>query len=62
VGLVLLLFLQFGLPELTKSSTPPSGVKIAFPWLAVVGAGTTFLAGWVTSWLVPRSVVEGVAS
>jgi SSS family solute:Na+ symporter len=62
VGLVLLLFLQFGLPELTKTPNLPMGVKIAFPWLAVVGAGTTFLAGWAISWFVPRSVVEGVAS
>jgi Na+/proline symporter len=62
VGLLLLLFLQFGLPELTKTSTAPNGVRIAFPWLAVVGAGTTFVTGWAISWLIPRSALEGTAS
>jgi len=61
-GLGLLLFLQFGLPVLTKTPELPAGVRVAFPWLAVVGAGSTFLTGWLISWFVPQSAGEGVAS
>jgi hypothetical protein len=50
--------LQFGLPPLTKATVPPDGFKIAFPWLAVVGTGTTFVAGWIASWLTPQRVVS----
>src|SRR6185436_15615827 len=35
VGLVLLLFLQFGLPVLTKTPSLPTGIRVAFPWLAL---------------------------
>jgi SSS family transporter len=49
VGLALLLFLQFGLPAVTATQDLPVGVRVAFPWLAVIGAGTTFLAGWIVS-------------
>jgi SSS family transporter len=58
VGLALLLFLQFGLPALTASQELPGGVRVAFPWLAVIGAGTTFLAGWIVSWIAPRKTHE----
>jgi SSS family transporter len=53
IGLALLLFLQFGLPTLTATEELPGGVRVAFPWLAVIGAGTTFLTGWIVSWLAP---------
>jgi Na+(H+)/acetate symporter ActP len=54
IGLALLLFLQFGLPLLTATENLPSGFKLAFPWLAVIGAGTTFVAGYITSFIAPR--------
>lgn len=62
IGLGLLLFLQFGLPPLTATETLPNGIKVAFPWLAVIGAGTTFLVGGAVSWLFPAPTSKGVAS
>ena len=56
VGLAVLLFLQFGLPRMTKSVDLPGGYVIAFPWLAVIGAGVTFAAGWIFSWLEPAPI------
>lgn len=53
-GMAVLLFLQFGLPRYTVSQDYPKGIIVAFPWLAVIGAGTTFAAGWLAS-LVGRS-------
>jgi hypothetical protein len=57
VGLVLLLFLQFGVPKMTITEALPTGFRLAFPWLAVVGAGTTFLVGCIVSLFVPHRVV-----
>jgi SSS family transporter len=54
VGLVLLLFLQFGLPVLTATASQPAGIRVAFPWLAVIGAGSTFFAGWIVSLVIPH--------
>jgi len=55
-GLVLLLFLLFGLPPLTVSPPDlPKGIKVAFPWFAVIGAGSTFVVGYLTSVLIPPS-------
>lgn len=62
VGLALLLFLQFVMPGLTASPERLAGVKVAFPWLAVIGAGTTFFAGWVVSWFFPLRASEGALS
>jgi SSS family solute:Na+ symporter len=62
VGLALLLFLQFGLPAMTATTALPGGVRVAFPWLAVIGAGTTFFAGWIVSWFVPLRASEGASS
>jgi Na+/proline symporter len=60
-GLCLLLWLHFGLPNVTKSESLPNGFKVAFPWLPVIGATTTFLTGWIVSWFVPaRRLEEGV--
>jgi len=56
VGLAVLLFLQFGLPLATKTESMKDGIAVAFPWLAVIGAGTTFMAGWIASWLQPASI------
>jgi len=53
-ALALLLFLQFGLPVLTATDKLPTGIKIAFPWLSVIGSGTTFMVGYVTSLIAPQ--------
>jgi Na+/proline symporter len=58
IGLVLLLFLQFGLPAMTATTSQPAGVRVAFPWLAVVGAGSTFLAGWLISLIIPHRLAS----
>jgi solute:Na+ symporter, SSS family len=58
VGLGLLLFLQFGLPALTATPSQPGGVRVAFPWLAVIGAGSTWFTGWIVSLLVPHRLNE----
>lgn len=46
-GLVVLLFVQFGLPRWNA--------KVAFPWFALIGASTTFAAGWLVSRFTTRS-------
>lgn len=46
-GLVVLLLLQFGLPALGYA-------RIAWPWLALCGASTTFAGGCLCSRLMPR--------
>jgi Na+/proline symporter len=55
-ALVLLLFLQFGLPMLTATTELPKGISVAFPWLAVIGAGSTFIVGYLTSLLLPSPI------
>jgi len=57
-SLILLLFLQFGLPELTKTPELKDGIKVAFPWLAVIGAGTTFLVGYAVSFIAPQGAAS----
>jgi Na+/proline symporter len=57
VGLVLLLLLQFGLPVWTATAEQP-GFKVAFPWLAVVGAGATFIAGGLVSLVLPQRIAS----
>jgi hypothetical protein len=57
IGLFLLLFLQFGLPVMTATESQPAGFRVAFPWLAVIGAGSTFLAGLIISLLLPHRVI-----
>ena len=42
VGAGALLSIQFGLPCW--------GIQVAWPWYALIGAGTTFGAGWFASW------------
>jgi SSS family solute:Na+ symporter len=60
VGLAILLFVKFGLPVVTRSESVPGGFEIAFPWLAVIGAGGTFGAGWLVSWFEPaRAAPQG---
>ena len=44
-GLAVLLVVQFGLPKW--------GISIAFPWLALIGASTTFTVGWLISLPLP---------
>jgi len=47
-GLGMLSSVQFGLPWF--------GYKVAFPWLALIGASTTFAVGYLMSWVWPRQV------
>jgi SSS family transporter len=58
VGLVILLFLQFALPPITSTPELPGGFKIAFPWLAVIGSGTTFIAGYLHSFIFPQGTAS----
>ncbi|HUE74111.1 MAG TPA: sodium:solute symporter [Pirellulaceae bacterium] len=61
VGLGVLSFVQFGVPWLIEQQYLAADFKVAFPWLALIGASATFLAGWIVSWFVPdRSREEGV--
>lgn len=48
VGLVTLLLIQFRLPNLNP------GIHIAWPWLALIGASTTFAAAQIASLFFPR--------
>lgn len=56
VGLAVLLFVQFGLPQFE--------LKVAFPWLSLIGATATFLAGVLASPFFPShpSATEKVPS
>ncbi len=47
-SLALLCVIQFVLPMWE--------IKVAFPWLAVVGSGTALLVGWLVSLVFPRQV------
>jgi solute:Na+ symporter, SSS family len=53
VGLCVLAFVQFGLPLLAAYKYVPPETKVGYPWLALIGAGTTFLVGWLTSLFHP---------
>jgi solute:Na+ symporter, SSS family len=48
-GLTVLLLIQFVLPELTRSATLDSGVRVAWPWFALIGSSVTFFVGWALS-------------
>jgi len=52
-GLSVLLTIQFGLPLLTRGNYLSADIKVGFPWLALIGGGTTLLVGWLTSYLHP---------
>jgi SSS family transporter len=54
VGLLVLLFVQFGIPALAERKYLPEGLRIAFPWFALIGAGTTFVSGTIISWMIPK--------
>jgi SSS family transporter len=58
-GLVVLLVAQFGVPELAKYNYLPPGMKVGFPWFALIGSATTFLVGLIASYLHP---VRGAAT
>ena len=61
-GLVVLLAVQFGLPILAAYQVIPPEIKVGYPWLALIGAGTTFLVGWLLSKLrpAPASSAAGI--
>lgn len=46
VGLAVLLFVQFVAPHWN--------IKVAWPWFALIGASTTFVVGWLASFVAPR--------
>ena len=46
-GLGVLLFVHFVLPQLTRSSNLESGVRVAWPWFALIGSSVTFITGRV---------------
>ena len=50
-GLIVLVTVKFVLPS--------QGVAIAFPWLALIGASTTFAVGWIVALFVPQSQPPG---
>jgi hypothetical protein len=41
--------IQFVLPELTRSATLDSGIRVAWPWFALIGSSVTFFVGWAIS-------------
>jgi Na+/proline symporter len=47
VGLIVLVVIKFVLPWLPIYDG--HGITIAFPWLALIGSATTFVAGWAFS-------------
>ena len=51
-GLVALLAVQFVLP--TPGLVVPGGLKIAWPWYALIGATVTIMSGLAASMLFPR--------
>ena len=55
VGLAVLLAVQFALPVWVQSTWPGSSFGVAWPWFALIGSSTTFLAGLVLSFVFPRS-------
>ncbi len=44
-GLAVLLFVHFLLPRLTQTPSLESGVRVAWPWFALIGSSVTFTAG-----------------
>lgn len=62
IGLTVLLFIQFGVQPLGAALQPPQVWKpIAWPWLALVGATTTFGCGCLFALLGTRREVQGEA-
>lgn len=49
VGLLTLLFVQFVLPNLPIELSDGGPVRVAWPWFALIGSGTTFIAGLLCS-------------
>ena len=54
-GLALLLSIQFVLPDISKSIVAESGIRVAWPWYALIGSSATFLAGWLASFIVQEN-------
>jgi hypothetical protein len=60
-GLVVLLFIHFALPSLTRSATLPSGVQVAWPWFALIGSSTTFFVGVTLATLFNNTARTGAS-
>jgi solute:Na+ symporter, SSS family len=53
VGLAALSLIQFGVPALIARGMLPDTYRIAFPWFALIGASSTFLAGSLAALFAP---------
>ena len=59
VGLLVLIVVQFVLPEGRTYADWIPTIRIAWPWLALIGAGTTFSAGELAAMLRPAWSMNG---
>jgi solute:Na+ symporter, SSS family len=66
-ALAVLIFVQFGLPHfmltdsfpwLQPTTDPKLALKVAMPWLALIGASTTFAIGWLAAQFLPRKGIQ----
>ena len=57
-GMAMLLFVQFALPAMTQSVTHVSGIRVAWPWFALIGSSTTFSVGCTLA-AVPNIFTRG---
>lgn len=66
-ALGVLIFVQFGLPHfmladsfpwLQPTADPKLALKVAMPWLALIGASTTFAIGWLAAQFLPRKGIQ----
>lgn len=60
-GLAVLLLIQFVLPEMTQTATLDSGVRVAWPWFALIGSSVTFFVGFTLASLSPFFTRESTA-
>jgi len=59
VGLLVLIVVQFVLPEGQSYADWIPTIRIAWPWLALIGAGTTYSAGELAAMLRPAWSMKG---
>lgn len=59
-GLLVLLLVQFVLPTASEQWWPGTGFKIAWPWFASIGSVTTFVVGYILSFVFPRAEANSV--
>lgn len=54
LGLLVLLSAQFLLPALVAGNEPGAGFRVAWPWYALIGSTTTFVFGFLLSFITPE--------